>query len=150
MADYPDDLQNCLVCGDRAVPVTPETLYALQMSTLDQIRKLDEQRQRLVEQARDDALKRAQDAIAELNELGFAYHLAGGPVAESTSSRRPGIRQAIVDIVIAHPQGIPRAKIIEQLTASGEEPAGQSVSNALGALKKQGKIIADGSRYKPA
>lgn len=120
------------------------------MSTLEQIRKLDEQRQHLVEQARDDALKRVRDAIAELNELGFAYRLVGGPASESTDPRRSGIRQSIVDIVNDNPQGVIRAQIIEQLAKGGEEPAGQSVSNALGALKKQGRIIADGGRYKPA
>lgn len=121
------------------------------MSTLDEIRKLDEHRRRLVEQARDDALKRAQEAIAELNELGYPYRLAGGPEkATSTSPRRSGIRQAIVDIVKDHPGGMTRGEIIEQLAKSGEEPAGQSVSNALGALKKQGKIVAEGGRYWPA
>ena len=120
------------------------------MSTLDQIRKLDEQRRRLVEQARDDALKRARDAIAELNELGYAYRLTGGPVkATSGSPRRSGMRQAIVDIVNENPNGITRGQIIEQLAKDGDEPAGQSVSNALGALKKQGRITADGGRYRP-
>lgn len=121
------------------------------MSTLDQIRKLDEQRQRLVEQARDDALKRARDAIAELNQLGFTYRLTGGPVqARSTSPRQSGIRQAIVDIVGDNPQGVTRGEIIERLSKGGDEPIGQTVSNALGALKKQGRIAADGGRYKPA
>lgn len=118
------------------------------MSTLEEIRKLDEQRQRLVEKARMDALKRAQDAIAELNELGFAYKIAGGPKAENT--RRPGIRQAVLDIITDSPHGITRAKILEQLAEKGDKSAAQSVSNALAALKKQKKIVADGSIYAPA
>ena len=65
-------------------------------SVIDQIRKLDEQKAKLLQDAKKEALGRAEAAIADLNSLGFNYRLVEG----STSSRgspaegsRKGTRQ---------------------------------------------------------
>ena len=44
-------------------------------NALDQIKKLDDQKNKLREQAKQECLVRAHSAIAELNSLGFAYTL---------------------------------------------------------------------------
>lgn len=46
------------------------------MSVLEKLKALDEQRAKLVEGAKSEALKKANDAIDELNSLGFHYHLS--------------------------------------------------------------------------
>ena len=47
-------------------------------SALEQIRKLDEDRKKLIDGAKGEAMQKAQDAINELNALGFNYRLAEG------------------------------------------------------------------------
>jgi hypothetical protein len=61
------------------------------MSVLDQIRKLDEQREKLLNDAKQEALKKAEAAIEELNELGFSYKLSqsGAPAARKQRQRDP-------------------------------------------------------------
>ena len=51
--------------------IMPEKQTALQ-----QIKKLDEERAKLLESAKADALARAEEAINELTSLGFEYELA--------------------------------------------------------------------------
>ena len=48
-------------------------------SVLDQLKALDEQRSNLLESAKNAALEKANEAIEELNGLGFHYRLAEGP-----------------------------------------------------------------------
>jgi hypothetical protein len=50
------------------------------MSVLDELKALNEQRDKLVEDAKNELLKVAQKAVAELNELGFHYSLVEGAV----------------------------------------------------------------------
>jgi hypothetical protein len=45
------------------------------MSVLDELKKLDEKRILLIETARDEALKKVNAGIEDLNALGFAYRL---------------------------------------------------------------------------
>ncbi len=45
------------------------------LNTLDKIRALDEQREKILEEAKSAALQKAQDAIRELSELGLRYSL---------------------------------------------------------------------------
>jgi len=47
-------------------------------SVLDQLKALDEQRAKLLESAKNVALEKANQAIEELNGLGFHYRLAQG------------------------------------------------------------------------
>jgi hypothetical protein len=53
---------------------------AKEPSVLDQLKALDEQRAKLMESAKSAALEKANEAIEELNALGFNYRLAEGPV----------------------------------------------------------------------
>ena len=55
------------------------------MSVLDQLKSLDEQRTKLLEGAKKEALEAAQKAIADLNALGFDFKLVEG----SGTARRP-------------------------------------------------------------
>jgi hypothetical protein len=49
------------------------------MSVLEKLKALDEQRARLLEDAKREALEAAHKAIADLNELGFDYRIVEGP-----------------------------------------------------------------------
>jgi hypothetical protein len=49
---------------------------AEKQSVFQQIKKLDEERTKLLESAKADALARAEEAINELTALGFDYELA--------------------------------------------------------------------------
>ena len=48
------------------------------MSVLDKLKALDKQREQLLSGAKNEALQKANDAIADLNALGFNYSLAQG------------------------------------------------------------------------
>jgi hypothetical protein len=45
------------------------------MALIDQLKALDDQRAKLIEDAKGAALEKARKAVAELNELGFRYKL---------------------------------------------------------------------------
>lgn len=120
------------------------------MSALEQIRQLDEQRAKLLEDAKNEAIAKAEAAIATLNELGFSYSLVkGGPTAAPRKSggRRSGIRDEVLAQVKAHPDGITRADMLVTMNVRGDRSGEQSVSNALSALKKAGTITADDGVY---
>jgi hypothetical protein len=46
-------------------------------AALDQIRKLDEKRSKLLDEAKEEALKVAHEALNDLNALGFNYRISG-------------------------------------------------------------------------
>lgn len=48
------------------------------MSVLEKLQALDAQRAKLLEDAKKEALDKAEKAVAELNELGFSYRLVEG------------------------------------------------------------------------
>jgi hypothetical protein len=131
------------------------------MSVLDEIRKLDEQKAKLLETAKKEALDQANQAIATLRELGFNYRLAemdrpvpiprGATTARASGgTRRSGVREQVLDAVKAVPGGVSRAKLLETMDAKGDKSAEQSISNALAALKKAGAITAHDGLYKAA
>lgn len=64
------------------------------MSVLDELKKLDDQRAKLIEGAKAEALKKAEAAIAELNALGFPYSLVAG---DSKGSKKSGITRKRAD-----------------------------------------------------
>jgi hypothetical protein len=70
-----------------------------QLSALDRIRQLDEERKRIMEEAKGEALARANEAVDALNALGFNYRLASGGEGGGTGRRatseggRKGTRQ---------------------------------------------------------
>lgn len=120
---------------------------------LDQIRQLEEQKQALLNEARDALVKAAQSAIDELNELGFTYQLVEGNRTRSTpssSSRRPGVRDEVHQAVkMAGTTGITAAAVRKALGIDGgtNSPGYSSVANALAALKKAKKIAQKGDSY---
>lgn len=60
------------------------------MSVLEQLKKLDEQRAKLLDGAKAEALKKAEEAVAELNEIGFSYRLVEGGEAPKKRGTRAG------------------------------------------------------------
>ena len=60
------------------------------MNALEQIKQLDEKRAKLLEEATAEAKKRAEEAIADLNALGYNYRLAqnGGKTTGKTGITR--------------------------------------------------------------
>jgi hypothetical protein len=64
---------------------------AEKQTALQQIKKLDEERGKLLESAKADALTRAEEAINELTALGFDYELvesAREPVRKTRTARK--------------------------------------------------------------
>ena len=62
------------------------------MGVLDELKALDEQRAKILAKAKLAALEKAEDAIAELNRLGFHYRLiedAGTEMAKRSRDERP-------------------------------------------------------------
>ena len=126
-------------------------------TVLDKIRKLDEEKAKLMSEAKATALANAEAAIAELNELGFNYRLVEGgtaqtvraPRAQGTGTRRSGIRDDVLDTIKASgadgttPSAIRQALGIED----GDKSGYQSVANALSALKKGAKIGEKDGKY---
>jgi hypothetical protein len=60
---------------------------AEKQTTLQQLKKLDEERTKLLEGAQADALARAEEAIKELTALGFDYELVEPARATARKSR---------------------------------------------------------------
>jgi len=58
------------------------------MSFMAQLKALDEQRAKLIEDAKHGALERAHNAIAQLNDLGFNYRLTEGMRAAPSKAAR--------------------------------------------------------------
>ena len=59
-------------------------------SPIQRIRELDKERATLFEQAKEEALRRANEAVEDLNALGLNYRLVG-PVADGnkTAGKKP-------------------------------------------------------------
>jgi hypothetical protein len=87
--------------------------------------------------------KRIDGAIAEIEKEMEA--IAAYEAAKKGSSKRKGSRRAEVLEVIRKSEGSTRAGVIESLGLKGNKSGEQSISNALAALKKAGKVVvADG------
>ncbi len=74
---------------------------AEKQTALQQIKKLDEERAKLLESAKADALARAEEAINELTALGFEYELAE-PARETARKTRTTHKASSPD---HHPKG---------------------------------------------
>ena len=74
---------------------------AEKLTTLQQIKKLDEERAKLLESAKTDSLTRAKEAINELTVLGFAYELIE-PARETARKTRTARKVLAPD---HHPKG---------------------------------------------
>ncbi len=118
------------------------------MSVMEQIRELEAQKAKLLEDAKAAAVKKADEAIAELAELGFNYKLVeGGSSTPSTGRRRTGVRQDVLNLV-TEKGTITRADVLMLMDAKGDKSAEQSISNALANLKKAGKLVLEDGMYK--
>jgi DNA-binding transcriptional ArsR family regulator len=73
--------------------------------------------------------------------------------SKRTGRRSPGRRgekrQAVLDLVQQHPDGLTRGEILSKLGVKGSKSAEQSVSNALSALKKASKVTSREGKYVP-
>lgn len=126
-------------------------------SYIDQIMELEAQKQKLMAQAKDEALKMAEKAVSDLNNLGFNYRLVEGSTttrAPSTSTgatrtRRGGVSDDVLDLIKKAPDGLPSSVIQDQLGAH-DKSAKQSIANALSNLKKKGLLTAADGVYKAA
>ena len=68
-----------------------ELIMAEKQTALQQLKKLDEERGKLLESAKADALARAEEAINELTALGFDYELvepARGTARKTKTARK--------------------------------------------------------------
>lgn len=122
------------------------------MSYIEQIKELDAQKQKLMEKAKSEALTRAENAIQELNDLGFNYRIVEGAApsqkaATSTRTRKSGVSDEVLKIIKGAPDGLPRAAVLEQMNATDKKQE-QSISNSLSNLKKKGLLTADNGIYK--
>src|ERR1700688_3185012 len=70
-------------------------------TTLQQLKKLDEERTKLLESAKADALARAEEAINELTALGFDYELVA-PARATARKTRTARKASAPDY---HPRG---------------------------------------------
>jgi hypothetical protein len=68
---------------------------AEKQTALQQIKKLDEERAKLLKNAKADALARAEEAIKELIGLGFEYELTEYGTKAKAKPRKAGARKAI-------------------------------------------------------
>lgn len=120
------------------------------MSVLDQIRQLEAEKQKLLDTAKQEALAKAEAAVAELNELGFTYQLIEGtptPAPRQTRTRRAGVRDEVLAEIKKHQDGISRQDLMEALHATGDKKRETSISNAVANLKKAGDITAEQGHY---
>jgi uncharacterized protein (UPF0335 family) len=65
------------------------------MSVLEKLKVLDAQRAELVEGAKQEALDKAEKAIADLNSLGFDYRLVEGTITVRVSRKAEHKHQSV-------------------------------------------------------
>lgn len=118
------------------------------LSDIDkQIAELQAQKQKLIDDEKKNALKKVEDAIKELNALGFNYQLVDGTKkTKTTRTRRSGVRDSVLAEIKKHPTGISRADLMAAMNAT-DDKAQTSVSNAVAALKKNDEITAEQGHY---
>lgn len=107
-----------------------------------QIAELEKKKRDLIAEEKKTALKKVELALQELNALGYNYKLAEEGAAPK---RRSGVREGVLSI-IQQANGIKPADIaatLDMLDKAGK----QSVSNAVSALKKTGKITSTDGKY---
>lgn len=118
---------------------------------------VEQERERLGK-ARDAALARQKEIDDELAAIDrellaiAAYEQAkrGKLPAKPRAPRQPGRRgkrETVLEEVKKHPDGITRAELLEVMNLKGDKSGEQFVSNALSALKQDGKLSVDGKKY---
>jgi hypothetical protein len=68
-------------------------------SSIERIKELDKERARLLDSAKKEALSRAEQAVADLNALGFAYRLVNSIGRAKTARASRGGTRTIKDKV---------------------------------------------------
>jgi hypothetical protein len=76
------------------------------LTVLDELKALDEQRAKVLNEAKSAALQKAQDAIGELSQLGFHYQLvessglltAKGPQNERTGPHEQMMQKGVAKV----------------------------------------------------
>jgi DNA-binding transcriptional ArsR family regulator len=126
-------------------------------TTTDFITFIDHERTRIKEAIKAASAKR-REAEHEIEELETeltaiaAYDAARKGKKAMTEPRAPRgrrgeKRQAILDLVAQHADGMTRHELIDAMNAHSDKAAEQSISNALSALKKAGQLTQEGKRY---
>jgi len=109
--------------------------------------RLDKEREDITAKraALDEQLTKIDQELQAISAYEAAKH--GKPVQittpKQTGTRRPrrsGVRDAVLQTIHQHPDGINRAQLLDIHDAKGNKSAEQSISNALAALKKAGAI----------
>ena len=117
-----------------------------------------------LQKARDKAVQKKAEVDQELEALEReltaieAYDKAKGGKAKAAPkrsyrrarTRRGEKRQAILDLVNQHPDGLSRGEILNLICVKGDKSGEQSVSNALSALTKQNQLGKKERKYVPA
>lgn len=120
-------------------------------SLVDQIMELEAKKQALMAQAKTEALKAAEKAIADLNNLGFNYRLVeGGSTRTVTATRSPrkgGVTETVLEHIKKSEGGLSRSQLLAVMDAQ-DKASQQSISNALANMKKKGVLTADGGVYR--
>jgi hypothetical protein len=62
--------------------------------------------------------------------------------------RRGEKREAIRSLIAEHRDGLTRAQLLTAMEAHGDKAAEQSISNALAALKKAGRVTQEGKTHR--
>ena len=117
------------------------------MSVFEELAALEERKQELLAKAKADALTRAEAAVAELNQLGFAYRLTAPRSASAPATRTGGVRETVRQVIAGVPDGIARSDIMAAMQAT-DKRSQQSVTNALAALKKAGLVTSEAGVYR--
>ena len=117
-----------------------------------------------VEKERDRLTKQREDALARRAKIddeikAIDRELAAISAYETTKSRgsakskaviraaRGTVQISVLEVIKRVPQGISRGDIIATMSAHGNKPSEQSISNALSALKKASKIASQDGQY---
>lgn len=78
----------------------------MENTVIDQIKDLEERKQKLIDEARDDAMTKAKEAIAILKELGIHYQIVA---KHSKRAQRPARRKPASEKKPAQQTVIPQA-----------------------------------------
>jgi hypothetical protein len=113
-----------------------------------------------LQKARDKAAQKKAEVDRELEALERelkaveAYDKAtrgkAKPVPKRPRKRRGAKRQAVLDLVKQHPDGLSRGEILNLIGVKGAKSGEQSVTNALSALTKQNELGKKDGKYVPA
>jgi hypothetical protein len=123
------------------------------------------QRERLTK-ARNDVQGKIAELQVQLDEidicfaavLAYEQTLAGKLPVPALSKRQQSAKPAgrgqkqtqVLHVIEQHPNGMTRGEVIDAIGVKGNKSGAQSVSNALTALKKAGKIASTDGKWQAA